>query len=123
MNTLAIRNNVAFLNSRGRKLGNINFARQQHGSCLSLSDFFSKSDYTSVYCCVIGPEGTLIQQFLKKNDKLRFALAVKMLCDRNVEACSQITSDWIKLNLMKFVRESSCLKGRSGLNSAPGYPI
>ncbi|MGP1917399.1 MAG: homocysteine S-methyltransferase family protein [Candidatus Hodgkinia cicadicola] len=123
MNTIAIRGNVAFANSKGRKLGNICFVRQQHGGCLSLSDFFSKNDYVSVYCCTIGPEGELIQQFLRKTNKLRCALAVKELCDRSVETCSLISSDWVKLDLMKFVREPSVLKKRMGLNSAPGYPI
>lgn len=93
MNTFAVRNNVAFANSKGRKLGTISFARQQRGGCLSLSDFFSKTDYVGIYCCTIGPECGLIQQFLKRNDKLRCALAFKMLCDHGVETCSQVSSD------------------------------
>lgn len=93
MNAIANRNDVAFANSKGRKLGNISFARQQHGSCLSLSDFFSNDDYVSIYCCAIGPEGTLIQQFFAQNDKLRYALAVKSLCDGSVETCSQTSSN------------------------------
>ncbi|MGP1925755.1 MAG: homocysteine S-methyltransferase family protein [Candidatus Hodgkinia cicadicola] len=120
MNAIANRNNVAFANSKGRKLGNISFARQQHGSCLSLSDFFSNDDHVGIYCCAIGPEGTLIQQFFAQNDKLRYALAVKSLCDGSIETCSQTSSNWIKFTLMRFVREAN---GRGGLNSAPGYPI
>ncbi|MGP1918159.1 MAG: homocysteine S-methyltransferase family protein [Candidatus Hodgkinia cicadicola] len=123
MNAFASRNNVAFANSKGRKLGNISFIRQQHGSCLSLSDFISGNDHIGIYCCAVGPEGSLIQQFLKKTDKLRDALALKILCDKSAETCSQISSDCIKLDLMKFVRGPSCSKGRRGLNSAPGYPI
>ncbi|MGP1915994.1 MAG: homocysteine S-methyltransferase family protein [Candidatus Hodgkinia cicadicola] len=123
MNAIANCNNVAFVNSKGRKVGNISFARQQHGSCLSLSDFFAENDYVSAYCCTIGPESALIQRFYKQNDKLNYALAFKMLCDKSVETCSQISSNWIKLTLLRFVRESYCLNGRGGLNSAPGYPI
>ncbi|MGP1915376.1 MAG: hypothetical protein ACTS7I_02375, partial [Candidatus Hodgkinia cicadicola] len=40
--------------------------------------------YVGIYCCAIGPEGTLIQQFFAQNDKLRYALAVKSLCDGSI---------------------------------------
>ncbi len=121
-------NAIILLNSNNRPIATIPMLRQQldNDICFSLTDFISPvSDHIGIYCCVIGIESMIIQQYFKDKGRLHCAAIFKSICDDLIEASSKRTYDDIRFNYWGYLNKHSgnTTEGeRAGIRPGPGYP-
>lgn len=115
---------IALLTAKNKPMFGVQAPRRQRGSCLSLSDFVSKpSALAGAYCCVVGVEASLIQQFFVKKGKLQAAAVFKTACDALAEACSEQLTRAMRHSVWGFVDASTQSLLKAGIAPAPGYPV